>query len=388
MVENTEQAQAEVNVEQADTSTQMQAAFWDDKPMATPAQEQQPAVEQTPAATPAQEPAPMVNEWWKELEFQDADTAKNEIKRLREQKPQEEIKFANDDSKRVHDLLRGGKIEDVISIYEKQKQINSVLSTEVTKDNAADVIKLGMKLKYPTLTKDQIDFQYRQEYGLPKEPVFNELKESQEEFDERHTEWKEKVSNLEMKASIAATMAKPEIEKAKAEIVLPDIQGSNQATQRQPTQEEIVAFEKQKESFLQATNLFLKDFNGFSTSVSDKDVNYAVSYGTSKEEKDFVTNAVKEFAESGFDANSLFVKEWVNKDGSLNVKQIIEDKMLLTNKEKVFQKIANDAASQRLEIYLREKKNIRIDTGAGQNFGAQDATKTQSEKLQEVFWGS
>jgi hypothetical protein len=222
---------------------------------------------------------------------------------------------------------------------------------------------------------------------LPKEPVFNELKETQDEFDERHAEWKERISNLEMKASIAATMAKPEIEKAKAEIVLPDIQGSNQATQRQPTQEELAAFGKQKESFLQATDQILSSFNGFSANVKNKDVDYAVSYGTSKEEKDFVINAVKEFAESGFDANALFVKEWVNKDGSLNVKQIIEDKMLLTNKEKVLQKIANDAAEQRLEIYLKEKKNIVINTGGGQNFGAGEQNKTESEKLQEVFWG-
>ena len=387
MVENTDQVQdTEVNVEQPNISTQLQAAMWGDEPPAAP-----PTTTDTPVVEVKQDEVkvdtPTANEWWKEFEFQDADTAKNEIKRLKETKPQEEIKFANDDSKRAFEYLKEGKEDDLYSFLQTKKTVEKLLDGDVSEKNAADIIKFSIKNKYAEYSDADVDRRFSKMFGIPKEPSIK-VDELDEEFKVRHDEWKEQLEEIKKDMVLEAKTIRPDLAKLKTELVLPDISGNNQETKREPTQEEIAAFTKQKESFLQATDNFLKEFNGFSTQVKDKDVDYNVSYGTSQEEKMVALQIAKEFAESGFDANALFVKDWLNQDGTLNVKQIIEDKMLLSNKGKVFSKIANDAANQRLELYIKDKKNIRIDGGGGKDFGAGDEAKSTSEKLQESFWGN
>ncbi len=387
MAEATETQVQETSQEtQSDISTKLQDAIWGDgKPVATTEVTETKPMDEKPLVPT---PDAQVSEWWKDFEYQDADTAKAEIKKLKETKPQEELKFANDDSKKFFDYLKEGKEDDIYSYLEKKKTVEKLLSGEVDEKNAADIVKFALKNKNSEYTKDDVERKFSRQFGIPKEPVYNELKETEDEFKERHDEWDEKVKDIKKDLVLEAKDAKLELAKLKTELVLPDISRNNQETKREPTQEEIAAFMKQKEGFLQATEVFLKDFNGFSTTVKDKDVDYNVGYGASQEEKVLASQIAKEFAESGFDANALFVKDWLNQDGTLNVKQIIEDKMLLATKDKVFQKIANDAANQRLELYLKGKKNIRIDTGGGKDFGTTEVEKTTSEKLQEQFWGS
>lgn len=144
MSEQLEQVQdTEVNVEQADISTQLQAAMWDDKPInPAPATE---VVEEVKKEEPVVE-TPAANEWWKEFEFQDADTAKNEIKRLKEAKP-EEIKFANEDSKKVFDYLKEGKTDDLYSFLDQQKKVSRLLDGDVDEKKAAEIIRFNLSTK-------------------------------------------------------------------------------------------------------------------------------------------------------------------------------------------------------------------------------------------------
>jgi len=379
------QVQETSTEKQSDISTQLQDAIWGDKPITAPTTiTTETKVEEVKKEEPKVE---VPQEWYKEFEWQDETTAKSEIKKLRETKPQEELKFANDDSKKFFDYLKEGKEDDVYSYLSQKKTIEKLLSGEVDDKNAADIIKFSLKNKFSEFTDVDVERKFNRQFGLPKEPSIK-IDELDEEFKVRHDEWKEKVSEIKADMLLEAKTIKPDLTKLKSELVLPDIQKNNPEVKREPTQEEIAAFTKQKEGFLQATNLFLNEFNGFSTQVKDKDVDYNVSYGASQEEKVLASQIAKEFAESGFDANAIFVKDWLNPDGTLNVQRVIEDKILLATKDKVFHKIANDAANQRLELYLKDKKNIRIDGGGGQDFGANQQNKNESEKLQEQFWGT
>lgn len=374
-------------------SETLQGAFWGDAQQPIQQAQEQPKVE-APAATTKEtqeeilEPA----EWLrKEFQVDSPDTLKQylqEYKALKESKPSEEIKFANDDSKRFFDYLKEGKTDDVYAFLQTQKTLSKLVNSEVTEDNAADIIKFSLKNKYKEFSDTDVERKFNKQYGIPKEPVYDDTKETEEEYQVRLGEWKDKVGDIKADMLLDAKIIKPELEKLKAELVLPDIPVNNPAASKEPTQEELAAFKKQQGEFVEATEKFLNSFNGFSVNVKDKDVDYTVSYGTSKEEKDNALTMMKEFAESGFNANGLFVKEWVNQDGSLNVNRIIEDKMFLQNREKIIQKVANDAANQRLELYLKEKKGIRIDNSGGADFGKGLEQKSQSEKLQEAFWGS
>lgn len=395
MSEQVQEVEQQQEVQVPSVSQSLQQAVWDDKPFQSvepTAQVEKPVQEVAPANVPPKEEEEILDpkDWLKrELEVDDIAIIKaerEEYKKLKEAKP-DELKFENEDSKKLHELFRQGKWKEANSIIQKQERIDELYSAEVNKDTAADIIKLNMELKYPTLTKQQIEFQYKQEYGIPKEPVMKDT-EDETEFQERHQAWEETVANIQMKAEIAATMAKPELAAAKSKLVLPDIVSGNANQVTEPTQEELEASKNLKESFLKSVESSINTFNGFNVSVKDKDVDLSASYSLSPEEKAIVGDRLKAFAESGFDANIILADRWVNPDGkSLNVLQMAEDLSRVFAGDKPSQKLASDIANQRLELYLKEKKNINVNgISNGTTFNPEE--KSTTERLQESFWGN
>lgn len=330
------------------------------------------------------DPEDWFKEEFKDYGFENIEKAKqtmNEWKDKTTQQPQP--KFENDFSKDVYNLILAGKTDDVIDTITKQRSVSSLLSSEVTKDNASDIIKLGLKIKYPTLTDKQIDFQYKQEYGSPKEPVFDDEKDIEEDFKKEHSEWKEKIENLEMKKVIAATMLKPDLEKYKSELILPKLDTANQHELSQEDQAKAKEF---TDSFIKSASQSIKDFNGFSVTVKDKDVELPISYELSNEEKTFINEKMQLFADRNFDVNALFADVWLNEDGTINAKKVTEDLSRLYFAEKAYSKFANDGANKRLEEYLKQKKNISFNDTVPTN-GFNQETRTISQVLADRYFG-
>lgn len=326
--------------------------------------------------------------WINDFGWENEDAAKSEITELRKLKDQvpQERKYENEDSKKVHQLLLDGKIDDVLNIYSKQKSIEKVIGLSVNKDTAADIIKLNLELKHPTLTKEQIEFQYRQEYGIPKEPI-QKADELDEDFSERQQAWKDQVTNIQMKTEIAATMAKPELEAAKVKLVLPNIE---KQTEQQPqlTQEDLDAAKKFDDAFIQSVDSSMKNFNGVSVPVKNEVVDFTVEYGTSDEEKAAVASVMKEFAMANYNSNALLAERWVNKDGSLKTEQMIKDYHLLSNAEKIHQKIATDSANKAIESYVKGKKNINVnETSQPGTAQITKEDKTEMDVVRDQFFG-
>jgi len=371
-----------------DVTAKLQAEFFGDS---TPTPSPDPAA--TPAPAAAEPAADVVAEIevpkeWLKKEFDIEDPAilkaeREEYRKLKETPPVADLKFENEQSKQIFELLKEGKSKEVKQFLDTQERLEQYTTAEVTKNNTTNIIKMDMQLKYPSLTKNQIEFQYKQEYSLPKEPA-QKADELDEEFEERKNEWKEKVASIEMKTTIAATMAKPELENAKSKLVLPEIQGSGNQ-QAQPTQEELAAGAKLKETFLKNADTIVNAFKGFEAQVKDKDVDYTVNYTPSKEEKQAVGDRLKQFAESGFNANVILADRWVKEDGTLNESQMTEDLSRIFMGKNADQKIASEAANQRLELYLKGKKNVTIDGSATATI---PQTKTKEEALQEAYWGN
>lgn len=371
-------------------STQLQASFWGDEPSAPPTQQQADGQE-PPKEEPKPEPQ-VVNEWYKNYGWENEEAAKTEIEKLKQVKPQEEVKWANEDSRKVHELLREGKIDEVVDIYNKQKQLDKYITGEVNPTTAEGIIKLQMKMKYPTLSEAQIDFQYNEDYGTQPKPV-QKSDELDDEYEERLAAWQATTSRVDMKKTIAATMAIPELQKLKTEIVLPDTSlNSPNQVQRQLTQEEIAADKQMREQWVKAATSTATEFKGFSTTAKykdgDKEVEIPVSYGLSDEERKVVTTKLSTFVENNFNLYDLFKDRWVDENGNDKINQMVEDISWLMFGKNAATKFANDASNQRMENYLRDKKNIRVDGGGGKDFGQGVEQKSQSEKLQEVFWNS
>ena len=158
--------------------------------------------------------------------YESPEAAVSEIESLRVLKSQPPIteapKFENEFNEKLYKAIQSGQVKEVTQLLAQQERLDSLTTSEVTKDNAADIIKLNMQLGNKLLTKEDIEFQYKQDYLPPKEPV-QRSSETYEEFQERMEDYNERVSFVEQKRIIAAKMAIPELEKAKSTIKLPEI---------------------------------------------------------------------------------------------------------------------------------------------------------------------
>jgi len=176
-----------------------------------------------------------------------------------------------------------------------------------------------------------------------------------------------------------AKIERKNIEKIKTELALPNI---NSESAKEVSQEDLT---KLKTAFLEAADKAVSDFDGFKVDVKDDDINYAVNYTLSKEEKDVINENLKNFAEGNLDANAIFAARWVNEDQTLNVQQMVKDLSKIFSEEKDYQKMVMDAANQRLELFLKDKKQIEFSKEKGVPMGV-DA-RNESQRLQEAYWG-
>lgn len=360
-----------------------------------------------PVPEPAQEPAATsspdtqeeevvdADEWLKsQFGWESADAAKTEIEELRKLREsassQADIEFANEQSAKFFKLLQEGKEDDLYSFLEQKKKIDRLSSAELNASTAADIIKLNMQQKYKDLTPSEVEYKFNKEFGIPSRPVQKDI-ETDEEYQERLQSWEGRVKDVETEMLIEAKLARPELEKYKSELVLPDIQFEGQQTATGPTQEELEAQEAMMNSFMNEAQAALKSFDGFSVSVKDEEVEIPLSYAVSDEEKSAVAAQIGRFAESNFDANVVLAERWLKQDAngsySLNTNQIIRDLTLLQSEGKVNQKFVNDAAAKRLAEHIRKTSNVTVssrNTTAQNTFG--ETQKTQLDKEIEFIW--
>lgn len=396
---------------ETDLSSRLQAAAFGDGNSTSTQQTgttaiQQPATPvQTTTTTQTQEtknekPEFNIPEWLKtEFGVEDVNVLKQEreeFKKLKEQPTSQPFEFKDETSKQIHELLRSGDKEGrkkAREVLEFQERVDDLASLPVTKDNAADIIKLQMQLKNKQLNKEEIEFHYSQTYGIPKEPIQRKM-EDEDEFQERMDEWKEKVSAIEQNRMIAAKLAQPELLSLKPELTLPEIKNASEQTSYQPTEEDLRKHKEEVDSFVKQVESSFNDFKGFSTQVKDKDVDYSVAYDFSESEIKEIKTTLQKFAEENFDVNALFADRWVTKSsdgksGVLNIRQIVKDYSAIVSLESASSKIANEAANKRMEEHLKTKKNITLGTTDGNNTPlALNNQQDISARLQAAAFGS
>jgi hypothetical protein len=391
-----EQVQQEAQqTNQPDISTQLQQSMWEGE-----SQQSQSAEQTTNAGTAAATPAEVKVEEeildpkdWLKREFDTDDISvikqeREELKKLRESaKTPAEVKYANDQSKLFHEAILAGKEEDVYKFLHEKRRLEKLTNPEVSKISAEEVIKYSIAKKNQNLSSDEVDFLYSKKFSIPSKPTQTE-DEADQDYETRVKVWEGNVQAIEKEMIIEAKMAMPELEKLKTELVLPTIEKQEAANEQpQLSEEDQKKAQLFKESFLKSADDSIKNFNGFSHTVEDKDVKIPVNYGLSTEEKTFITDKIKAFAESNYNANALFAQDWVNNDGTINATKMTEDLSKIYFGDKVFQKFASDGAAQRLELYLKEKKNINVnETRQVGDFTPND--KTNDQKLAEAYWNT
>jgi hypothetical protein len=333
------------------------------------------------------------DEWLKtQFGWDNADSAKAEIEELRKLRETAsspaDIEFANEQSAKFFKLLQEGKEDDLYSFLESKKKIDRLAAADLNSSTAAEIIKLNMAQKYKDLTPSEIEYKFNKDFGIPSRPVQKDI-ETDEEYQERVSAWDSKVKDIETEMLIEAKLAKPELEKYKSELVLPEIQFEAANQSYEPSQEELAALEAQIKSFKQSAQSALKSFDGFSVSVKDEEVEIPLSYSVSDEERNVVSAQLERFADSNFDANTILAERWLKEDGKgsyeINTNQIIRDLTLLQSEGKVNQKFVNDAAAKRLAEHIKRTSNVTVTSRTPQQTFSPE-NKSDMEKQIDFIW--
>lgn len=294
-------------------------------------------------------------EWLKrELEVEDVSEVKawrDELKKLKET-PQE-YKFENEESKRMAEAISKGDRKEILRILNTQDRLERFTASEVNDDTAADIIKLGMQLKYKDLSPSEIDYKYNKEFSIPREPMQG-VDEIDEEFTARKAEWQEKVNDVKMNRNIEAKLAKPELEKLKSQIVLPELNKPSTQEANQPTEAELKQI---RDNFLAALDSNYNKVEGFNTMVKDQFVEIPIAFKIPDDAK----VAIKGRLVEGMDVNAYMDKRWFDEKGNAKVENIFYDQYILENLDKILSSVANNAASRRLEEYIKQSKNLNVN---------------------------
>lgn len=331
------------------------------------------------------------DEWIKrEFNWESADAAKTEIEELRKLKDnatsQAEIEFANEQSAKFFKLLQDGKEDELYSFLENKKRIDRLTTSDIDRNTAADIIKLSMQQKYKDLTQDEIEYKFKKQFSIPSKPVQRDI-ETDDEYEERVSDWDNRVKDIETEMFIEAKLARPELEKYKNDLVLPEVDWDVQdANKQQPSPEELEMYARVLDDFKSSAKLALDSFDGLTVSVKDEEVDIPLSYSVSQEEKSLISSKLEAFAENNLDANVVLADRWLTKEGTVNTSQMVKDLALLYSEGRVGQKFANDAAAKRLAEYIKRTSNVTISSRTAQNTFGDPSAKTDMEKQIEHIW--
>lgn len=360
----------------------------DNAPQVQPKIEEAPILTNEPAAaTPQQDETKVeeqtaptqtfdTNQFVKErFGYDSVEQAEQEFKKLKEQPS---FEFKDDVSRTLFDAIKEGKADDVYEILNQQKRLEKLITSDLTPDLAAEIVKTNIKNKYKDLTSEDVDLLFYDQYFVPSKPE-QAYDESDEDYAGKVKTWQSQVDYADRKLMIEAKVIRPELEKLKSEIKLPDIY--NEAGREAQSQEEFEIMQQARSIYEKTLDSDFQSFSGFNVSVKDEDVEIPISFNVAEDERLAMKNDLTDF-----DSDSYFEKRWFAEDGKPKVQQIMADKYLLENREKIFSKIANEAASQRLLAHLKKNGNININQSPTPQGAKPDLNGIEAERLRMAEW--
>ena len=342
------------------------------EPQTAPPPQEETKVEEQAASTQSFDSNQFVKE---RFGYDSVEQAEQEFKKLKEQPS---FEFKDDVSKSLFDAIKEGKADDVYEILNQQKRLEKLTSSELTPDLAAEIVKTNIKNKYKDLSADDVELLFYDQHFVPLKPEQG-YDESDEDYAGKVKTWQSQADYAERKLMIEAKVIRPELEKLKSEIKLPDIY--NEAGREAESQEEFEIMQQARSIYEKTLDSDFQSFSGFNVSVKDEDVEIPISFNVAEDERLAMKNDLTDF-----DSDSYFEKRWFAEDGKPKVQQIMADKYLLENREKIFSKIANEAASQRLLAHLKKNGNININQSPTPQGAKPDLNGTEAERLRMAEW--
>jgi hypothetical protein len=307
--------------------------------------------------------------------YETVEEAENEFKKLKENTS---FQFKDDISKTLFDAIKEGKADDVYEVLNQQKRLERLTTSELNSEIAAEIVKTNIKNKHKSLSDEDVELLFYDQFFVPLKPEQG-YDESDDDYAAKVNQWQSQVDYTERRLMIEAKVLKPEIEKLRSEITLPDIY--NESGRQVESQAEFEVMQEARSIYERTLDSDFQSFNGFNVSVKDEDVEIPISFNVAEEERLAMKNDLEDF-----DTDLYFESRWFDKEGKPNVQQIMADKYLLENREKIFSKIANEAASQRLLAHLKKNGNININQTPTPQGAKPDLNGIEAERLRMAEW--
>lgn len=284
---------------------------------------------------------------------EDATKEIEELRALKENPVVAEPKFENEQSKALFNAIQAGKSDEVFEILAQQKKLESLTTAEITKDNADAIVKLGMQLKYKDLTESEIEYKFKKQFAIPKEPVMGDM-DDEDEFRDKHNEWKDKVAEIEMEKIIEAKLAKPELESAKSKLVLPNIESE--------ADEDYLQYKFNLEESAKAASENIEAYKTFNpksieTKIDFNDETNKISFQFQYEPDAESFSKAMEFV-----TNPESKNPFINQDGTTDRKRVLEALYFGLNKEKILLEAMKQAKNATLKSQLPDNSQGGIGT--------------------------
>lgn len=296
-----------------------------------------------------------------------------ELNSLKNKPASAEVKFENEFNEKLFKAIQGGKHKEVSQLLMQQEKLESLTTTEVNKDTASDIIKLSMQLKYKDLTPSEIEYKFNKQFSIPKEPI-QRIDEDDEDFETRKSDWKETVQDIEMTKIIEAKLAKPELEKAKSSISLPEIDN--------PVDEDYLQYKKLLEEQSKVDEDVLKAYKSFTpkeieTKINFKDEPNKIAFDFQYEPDSESFNKSVDMA-LNFD---LFFEKFKNQDGSPDRKKFLDAIHFAVNKDKILMEAIKQTKNATIKSFLPDNSN-----GGGNKYTPQ--SNTESSEIDKLMRAS
>lgn len=329
--------------------------------------------EEAPAAEAPKEEDPKA--WYEAFGYESEDAAKAEIETLRSLKEKEptpaEIAFANEQSKRLFEAIKEGKEDEVFQILDQKRKLSAVDTMP-----AAEALRLHLQMANRHFSPEDVQDVMEERYALPSRPV-QELHESDEDFAGRESAYQSVVQKVERKMAREAVEAREALKKINQELVLPEI---NRPAAQDPTtpaqsSEEV---KRLRDAYLQTMEREFPKFTGYQVTYKDEEVEIPVSFVVDETER----AAYKERL-SNFNVDEFVLSQWFNPDGTPNVVKFAQDVYDMENRERIMQKLVNEAVNQRLKHERKKSANINV-SGSQRTLNPQ-ATQDTTEMATHFF---
>lgn len=285
----------------------------------------------------------------------------------------QEVRWTYDDSKE----------DEIYDYIHRKKQLDRLEKLEISDaTHAAEIIRTNLQYKYKDLKPEDIDRLFARQYTMPAKPQ-QSIDQTDEDYAAAVSAWEAQVKDKQQDMILDAKLAKPELLQYKSQIVQPQIQ-KPEVQQQGPSQEDLAKVEAGRQAYLGAIESSYQNFKGYSVTAKNGDVQLPISYNISPEELMATKTTIEDFNVDGF-----FGQRWFE-NNTPRVNLIQEDLYLLQNRDKIFQKIANEAAAQMQEHLIKVQNNIKLHGVNGTlTPGApisSDTPKSESEQLAAKLW--